>query len=215
MRLGLGLSLVTILLSPALAGVGDQPNEPTARIGVLVAGSDSDQAVDDAILSGVRMAAAEWDREHPDQSGSVQVVPIRANTRWDSQTSDIVRAIFDHRLAIVIGAPNRRTAHLAAQVVTRLKGSALLIAITEDETLTQAGVPWLMRMWVESSLAQASGARSAAPYEVLARDAGRAVLEAIAASGYGASGIREYLAGHRFSSRLGTFTFNQSGERVQ
>lgn len=194
------------------AGTGGLPADSPPRIGVLVTGVESAEAVDTAIMCGVQRAFAEWGVQHPDRAASVGIVPIRASTRWDSQTSDIVQAIFENRLPVVIGASSRQTAHLAGQVITRLKGSTLLIAISDDATLTKIGVPWILRMWASPSPGPERG--PAYLPGILARDAGHAVIEAVSACGSDAGKIRDYLGAHRFSSGLGEFRFDPSGNRV-
>jgi hypothetical protein len=214
MRITCVLAVGLSLLFPLVAGTGDLPADSTSRIGVLVTGVESTDGSDPAIIHGVQRAVDEWGGQHPERAGNVGIVIIRANTRWDSQTSDIVQSIFENRLPVVIGASNRRTAHLAGQVITRLKGSTLLIAISEDETLTKIGVPWILRMGASPPLERGADGGGVQVPEVLARDAGYAVLQAISACGADALKIRDYLGTHRFSSGPGEFTFDRSGNRV-
>ena len=123
------------------------------------------------------------------------------------------------RMAI-IGAADSRTAHLAAQVVTRLKGSALLISLSQDPTLTEIGVPWILRFPAGGPLAAASveGApnhdASQSPLEAAAHDAAQAVLAAMEDCGSDIDGIRSFLSAHTFHGRTGPFTFDAQGNRT-
>jgi len=197
-----------------LAAVAGDPVPPVPRVGVLLSGFESSRAADEEVLAGVNRALVEWSKAHPGCNLPAEIVEIRPSDRWDAQTSEIVRAIFENHLSVVIGAVDRRTAHLAAQVVTRLKGSALLVAISEDKSLTQIGVPWLIRMWTPPVINGQPDRDQQRDFETLGRDAGYAVLEAIASSGADALKVHDYLGDHQPSSQFGAFTFSRPGQRV-
>ena len=69
-------------------------------------------------------------------------------------------------------------------------------------------------MWVPTQRAVESPPEAALEPEILARDAGFAVVDSIAAAGADALRILEYLETKRFPSELGEFRFDRSGNRV-
>jgi hypothetical protein len=99
---------------------------------------------ENAIWKGALGAQEKWNRDHPSEPVSVECIP--SNLPWGMQTREMVRAIYEEDIAILVGAFDRRTAHLAAQVITRAKGRALLVTLTDDPTLTQINVPWIFQI---------------------------------------------------------------------
>lgn len=217
-------ALVRVLLLILTTSIGTQvfaADPEPIRIGVLVPVDGSDKADGQAVVDGVERAVQDWRRSHlssPFSKLETRIIP--AQLRWGAQTDALVDAVFGARTLVIIGAADRRTAHLAAQVVTRLKGTALLISLSKDPTLTEIGVPWILRFPADS-VGTGSGnsgeVGKAAPSSSLqgaAHDAARAVLTAISDCGPDITAMRSFLSAHTFAGLTGRFTFDAKGNRT-
>ena len=91
------------------------------------------------IWRGALGALEKWNRDHPSEPAAIEC--ISSELPWGKQTREIVRAIYERDIAILVGAFDPQTAHLAAQVITRAKGRSLLVTLADDPTLTQINVP--------------------------------------------------------------------------
>ncbi len=221
-----------ILFLTLTASIGDfttAAESMPVQIGVLVPVDGPDKVSGDAVVAGVDQAVREWKRAHPSSpfSGlSIRVIP--AQLRWGAQIDALVDAVLESRTLAVIGAADSRTAHLAAQVITRLKGETLLISLSDDPTLTEIGVPWILRfpagagdasraLLSRSALPGASVQGSVASPSALrgaAHDAARAVLGAFSGCGIDVAAIRSVLSSRTFRGTTGDFTFDASGNRT-
>ncbi len=206
---------LTVLGPTLLAADGS-----AVRIGILVPMEGPDQARGAAVLRGVEGAVSQWKRDHSEAAAQPSTRVIPAQLRWGAQTDALVGAVFDDRAMVIIGAADPRTAHLAAQVVTRLKGSALLVSLSQDPTLTEIGVPWILRFPASDPVADVSRAKghgddpSLKSLEAAAHDAAQAVLAATGVCGSDIDGIRAFLSAHHFQGRTGSFTFDAQGNRT-
>jgi hypothetical protein len=205
---------LTVLGPTPLAADGS-----VVRIGILVPMEGPDQARGAAVLRGVEGAVSQWKRDHSEAAAQPSTRVIPAQLRWGAQTDALVGAVFDDRAMVIIGAADPRTAHLAAQVVTRLKGSALLVSLSRDPTLTEIGVPWILRFPAGGLPSGASQEQqgpdpSPASLETAAHDAAQAVLAAMENCGSDIDGIRTFLSAHTFHGRTGPFTFDAQGNRT-
>lgn len=211
--LALLLGVVTLGSLPLAAD-----GSAAARIGILVPLEGPSRAAGTAVLRGVQGALSRWRRDH-ESSAVPETRVIPAQLRWGAQTDALVSAVVDGRTTVIIGAADSRTAHLAAQVVTRLKGSAVLISLSEDSTLTEIGVPWILRCPAAGSVRDRSAGEregnepTLRSLEAAAGDAALAALAATQACGSDVPGIRTYLSAHTFHGRTGDFTFDTQGNR--
>ncbi len=212
--------LLVLVASVATQVLGADP-EPM-RIGILVPLDGPDKVSGQAVIAGVEQAVQEWKRANPSSPLSkLETCIIPSQLRWGAQTDALVDAVFDAKTSVVIGAADRRTAHLAAQVITRLKGTALLVTFSEDATLTKIGVPWILRFPVGSGTGSGNSAKfgkatgpSSASLEKVAHDAARSILLAMSDCGPDITAMRSFLSAHTFPGSTGRFTFDPNGNRI-
>ncbi len=72
-----------------------------------------------------------------------KLIPIDSNQNWGVASTQLVQALStQHPLAII--ALDRKTAHLSEQMA--LKTFVPVLALSDDETLTAANIPWIFRL---------------------------------------------------------------------
>ncbi len=73
----------------------------------------------------------------------LSLVPIESSQNWGAAATQLIHALMDgHALAIL--ALDRDSAHLAEQLA--LKCFVPVIALSDDQTLTSANIPWIFRL---------------------------------------------------------------------
>ncbi len=122
--------------------------------------------------------------------GRYALVPVSSNGPWGKASSELVRLIYQEQVLGLI-ATDRDSSHLAEQLA--VKAFLPLIALSGDRSLTSVNIPWIFRLPVETSLA----------------DALRSMLGAAEKSGPNRGRLREVLAS---GARLGQVSFDSRGE---
>jgi branched-chain amino acid transport system substrate-binding protein len=118
------------------------------------------------------------------------LIPIESGQNWGAASTQLVHALTDeHALAIV--ALDRNAAHLSVQLA--LKSFVPVIALSNDQSLTSANIPWIFRL-----------PAATAPASAL-----RLIVEAAARNGAGPAEIRDALASGRV---MGGVVFQPTGE---
>jgi len=176
------------------------------QIGLMVAVEGPGQAAGLKISSAVERAVREWNAGHRARIPACSVRVIPSELPWGRQMENLAEAISDQNMPVILGAADRRSAHLSGQVAARRKGDLLLLTLSDDRTLTQMGVPWIL-----SGLPRDSGTEDLSRH---AYDLTLAVLEAIERSGPTAASIHNYLTSHSFAAPSGRFSFDSRGNRI-
>ncbi len=71
------------------------------------------------------------------------LLPVNSDQQWGAASTQLVHALWDEHAFAVI-ALDRNAAHLSEQLA--LKSFVPVVAISNDKTLTSAGVPWIFRL---------------------------------------------------------------------
>lgn len=71
---------------------------------------------------------------------------VGSEEQWGRQTTGLVDLIYHRNAAVILSGMDGRSAHLAAQVAARAKGRVLLILFSGEASLTETGIPWVLRM---------------------------------------------------------------------
>jgi ABC-type branched-subunit amino acid transport system substrate-binding protein len=142
--------------SPAAAAPATAPPVPYARVGedgveylgphtanlppgparVIVFGPGAAQVAENPQLLSALRAQSPRGRE-------LQLLPVESGQSWGAASTQLVHALMDgHALAIL--ALDRDAAHLAEQLA--LKCFVPVVALTNDQSLTSANVPWIFRL---------------------------------------------------------------------
>ncbi len=131
---------------------------PTTTIGLFVPlnGPDAPEGIE--TQRGASMAIEE--------AGSAgrrfRLVSAASDVPWSAATGALVRLIYDHNAAAVIGALDARTAHLAEQVITRARGEAVFVTPWASEpALTRIQIPWFFSVVPDDRRQAAALAREA------------------------------------------------------
>ena len=113
-----------------------RPNLPPGPIRVVLFGPQAAQLAQSAPIQAQLALAARRGRPWV-------LLPVDSSQQWGIASTQIVRALWnDHALCIV--ALDRKAAHLSEQLA--LKFFVPVIAVSNDETLTSAAVPWIFRL---------------------------------------------------------------------
>jgi len=120
----------------------------------------------------------------------ISIVGVPSDASWGKSVSALVGAI-DTQHAIGIIALDRKAAHLAEQIGTKL--FIPVLAISPDTTLTSANIPWIFRL----------------PSSATAHEAVRCLTEAINKAGMNRGRLREVLASGQPSAGI---RFNSNGD---
>lgn len=134
------------------AGSGEGPAawntspEVPIRIGLFVPGRGPGALEGEAVRNAVQLAVEEVNAGGGFRGRPFEVVERASDEAWGRGTGELADLIFQNGTMAVLGALDGKSAHLAAQVVTRAKGEVLFITPwTSDATLTQIGIPWFLR----------------------------------------------------------------------
>lgn len=141
------------------------PHPPMDAIRVILFGPGAAQiAQKPEVISALRAGAkgtSDW-----------KLLPVESAQNWGAASTQLVHALIDeHALAIV--ALDRDAAHLSEQFA--LKCFVPVVALSNDRSLTSAGIPWIFRLPADSDpssalqLLRAAAARSG-PYPERLRD---------------------------------------------
>lgn len=132
----------TSLLALALASLAwgapeDRAAPPRVVVATVAYVPGGDAAVDAAIVRGLRRAFAEAPRE------GVQVTLElgRKPRAWSNAAPEAVRLAFERNARVLIAPPDRRVAHLMAQVATRVQ--VPLISTSEARSVGATGSYWV------------------------------------------------------------------------
>ena len=132
----------TSLFALALASLAwgapeDRAAPPRAVAAVVAYVPGGDAAVDAAVVRGLRRAFAQAPRE------GVQVTLElgRKPRAWSNAAPEAVRLAFERNARVLIAPPDRRVAHLMAQVATRVQ--VPLISTSEARSVGATGSYWV------------------------------------------------------------------------
>ena len=93
-------------------------------------------------------------RAEPPQGPELSLLPVESGQNWGEASTQLVHALMDgHALAIL--ALDRDAAHLAEQLA--LKCFVPVVALSNDQSLTSANIPWIFRLPAETTPAAALG----------------------------------------------------------
>jgi len=93
-------------------------------------------------------------RAEPPQGPKLSLVPVESGQNWGAASTQLVHALMDgHALAIL--ALDRDAAHLAEQLA--LKCFVPVVALSNDQSLTSANIPWIFRLPAATTPAAALG----------------------------------------------------------
>lgn len=151
------LRLLTVREGALTAANGTGRAEPGAastelgsslRLGVVLGPGG---AMND-LMAGARRAADEANARGGVRGQRVEIVPLMPPGGWIDVASVVARATVESRLQALVGAVSGGSAHVVAQVATRMRIPA--IVFSPEASLTAAGDPWVFRR-VPSDVAQA------------------------------------------------------------
>ncbi len=135
--------------TPTFRGTGrdaktTKPTE-TVRIGVLApSGSAPDADLGREMIDGIALAI-----EQANAAGAFQGIPFETLLRqdtgaWGSTANEIVAFKFQDDVLAVIGSIGGANTHVALRVALKVQ-LPMLNTATTDPTLTETGIPWIMR----------------------------------------------------------------------
>ena len=122
-------------------------NLPPGPVHVIVFGRGAAQiAQSPEVLSVLRAASP--------QGLKLSLLPVESGQSWGAASTQLVHALMDgHALAIL--ALDRDAAHLAEQLA--LKCFVPVVALSNDQSLTSANIPWIFRLPAATTPAAALG----------------------------------------------------------
>lgn len=200
------------------------------KIGLLIPVEGASAIEGSRVENAARLAVAEANARAERWRFELTIAP--SDLPWGAQTTELVRLIDAEGVPVIIGGLDSRSAHLAAQIVTRFKGRVLFVALTADPTLTQMGIPWIFRILPGepgqapmspscARLQKAFRARYYARYQeqptptaAFAYDAVRVTLDAVREAGVAPEKIGLSLMGGRRPGASGLIPSDESGDRV-
>lgn len=215
---------------PVVIAAQPSPSSSRIKIGLLIPTRDRLASEGRGVENAARLALAEANARDQDHRFELSIAP--SDLPWGAQTSELVRLIYAEKVPVIIGGLDSRSAHLAAQVVTRAKGQALLLTLASDATLTQMGIPWVFRigpgdaaqapvspacLQLRESFQRRYRARYQEPPTITAAyayDAVRITLEAMGSAGIEPANILRLLSGERYLGVTGLIQFDKSGNRI-
>jgi ABC-type branched-subunit amino acid transport system substrate-binding protein len=194
-----------------------------------------DPAITTALAQGIRLAFEETER-----SPSVELVVGRNAGQWSTAASTAVDLVFEKGAIALVSPPERRTAHLLAQVGSR--SHVPVISTSPAASVTQAGSVWVWsvaerrepvgdeadagveppytldaadpdaRSFVEAF--RKRHARAPGAWSAVGYDAGRVLVEALAGGESDRETVNERLAsGRAVRGATGTIRFDARGNR--
>ncbi len=120
---------------------------PPGPVRVIVFGPGAAQVAQSPEVLSVLRAASPRGRD-------LLLVPVESGQSWGAASTQLVHALMDeHALAIL--ALDRDAAHLAEQLA--LKCFVPVVALSNDQSLTSANVPWIFRLPAATTPAAALG----------------------------------------------------------
>lgn len=153
MRCGVSkIRLLAVLAGICLQFPGTALGESTGtsaagplRLGLFIPTEGGDAEAGRAVQGGAALALEFLEGTRIPAFSGVELVVIPSSLPWGAQMGELVRAFYDRGVRIIIGGIDREAAHLAGQFVAREKGEVLFVSLGDDPTITQTGVPWLLR----------------------------------------------------------------------
>jgi branched-chain amino acid transport system substrate-binding protein len=139
-----GLAQASPQARPAAA---ERPARRGPAVGIFVPAGGEQAQEGLMVRRGAEMAVAAVNA-----AGGINGLPLRlvvasADSSWQSGSRELVRLIYEEEAWGVVGGLDSRSAHLAAQVVTRARGRVVLLSPwASDPTLTQIKIPWFFRL---------------------------------------------------------------------
>lgn len=160
-RAGPWLGAAALCLAPQSPARGAEPPAPVA-IGVVAHDGG-------ALLAGARAAASEVNGAGGVRGRPVRLVHLPPSRPWVDGPGRLARLVFEENVVALVGPVDPIGAHVAAQIGTRSR--IPVITLSPEDSLTRAGVPWVLRgipsdaaqarAGLERALAVPGGARAA------------------------------------------------------
>jgi len=120
-------------------------NLPPGPVRVIVFGPGAAQVAQSPEVLAILRAESPQGRE-------LQLLPIESGQSWGVASTQLVHALMDGQ-ALAILALDRDAAHLAEQLA--LKCFVPVVALSNDQSLTSANVPWIFRLPADTTPAAA------------------------------------------------------------
>jgi len=142
------LRLLTVRAGTLTAATGTANAEPATtppglgpalRLGIVL----EPGAAGDDLMAGALRAADEANARGGVRGQRVEIVPVMSPGGWIDVGSTVARATVESRLHALLGAVSGGSAHVVAQVATRMRIPA--IVFSPETSLTAAGDPWVFR----------------------------------------------------------------------
>jgi len=122
-------------------GLSQAQNQPTTiNIGLLLPDSSNTQ-----LISFAELAVVQANRSGGYQNQEFKLVVRSAEGLWGTGSKESVALVYEDEVRAMVGALDGRNAHLAEQVAAKSHLS-YIEANASDPTLSQAFVPWFMRV---------------------------------------------------------------------
>ncbi len=135
---------------------------------------EPDPATADQVERSALLVQSDWNQRGGVHGRALRVVRIPAASGWQDGGAKLAQFIQKHKLCAVIGPHDADSAHVAAQVATRMR--VPILTLCADPTLTAAKDPWIFRastgdeaLQAVARAAQAQGASRDAIREGLAQ----------------------------------------------
>lgn len=135
--------LLAVRVAAPVAAPAADPSPATAPVPVRIGVLEASGPFAAGLAAGAAAAAAEINAAGGVAGRRVEVVQLSPPRPWQDVGSLIARLAFEKRLVALIGPTDGAGAHVAAQVATRLR--IPLVTLSPEESLTQAGDPWIFR----------------------------------------------------------------------
>ena len=171
-------SLLACLLASLAWGGPENPLRPSSPAVFTVAYvPGGDGPVDEALLVGMREVFAATDAER----ARIRLEVGRRPQTWSNAAPEAVRLLFESKADVLVAPPDRRVAHLMAQVATRVQ--VPLVSTSDARTVGATGSHWVRVVPREAGpdTVEAKGAAPDRDWVAVGRQAALASLAAIEA----------------------------------
>ena len=134
----------------AFRGPGREEPEPeklsSVRIGLLAPLEDGtpDAEAGRSLQDGVQMAFQEANATGGYGGLPFELIPRNDQALWGSSGNTLVELAYEHRVWAVIGSIDSNSTHVAIRVALKAEIPVVTVGST-DPTLTETGIPWVIR----------------------------------------------------------------------
>jgi hypothetical protein len=215
---GTARGLLCLLAWGAGAPLAAAPAAPAAPVIGLVAAAEPE--ITASLAAGARLALAVWERRAG--GARLELLVAEAAPAWSAVSGPAVELAFDRRVVALVTPPERRTAHLLAQLGTR--AHLPIVSTAAAPSVTATGSFWVVsvaREEIRSPVTEAfrrafraAEGREPDGWAALGYDAAAAVAAAVHRAGLDRRAVVDFWRGAgAIRGACGPFGFDAAGRR--